>query len=162
MHCMIIGQTMSGKTTLARKMISEYIKRKREPLVCDPIGSSGWDGCEMHNNVAAVIESAKQSRQRPIFVDEFGLCDPKEAQILATTIRHWGHRTHFIGQRYIMMPPNIRNQCAYLYSFQISKKDSEEMAVEFVDDAFLNCVSLQAGEYVAKKRHGNLVKRRIF
>lgn len=169
-HVLILGQTQSGKTSLATAMADQYRGKVNGVVVYDPIGSSTWTKSSAHvfSDPNDFMSHCRNSRRCVIFIDEYGLAAAKakdrgvDLLPLATTIRHWGHRTHFIAQRYTMIPPTVRDQCSYLYAFRLSKKDSEFMAAEFVDDDLLEISDLERGQYIAKERHCPAKKRLLF
>lgn len=165
-HCLIIGQTLSGKSTLARRLSRHYASKGVPSLIYDPIGESVWRQCgEAHKDFAAYMEAVKSKTRCALFVDEAGMCyadNGRDMLPLATSIRHYGHRTHFITQRFTGIPPTMRDQCAYLYLFATSNADGEILAKEWNCPELANCNTLGVGHFIRLKRLGRASRGRLF
>jgi energy-coupling factor transporter ATP-binding protein EcfA2 len=112
-HVAIVGPTQSGKSTLARAMAREYMRRGIPVLVCDPNGEKWPVARPVFNNSAAFIEYAKQCRRCALFIDEasatVGRGKSAEAcEWLVTRARHWGHVSHLMLHTVVSVEPKIR------------------------------------------------------
>ena len=164
-HVMICGMTMSGKTTVARKLIKQYKNRGVSVLVLDPINASGWpEGCSVIQDAGAFYRSAEKMRSCALFIDEAQDAFEADGRILklATRGRHWGHRSHFLTQRYIGIPPTARDQCAFLYLFRTSREDSKIIGAEWVNEELLKANELEPGYCIAATRHGETRRLRVY
>lgn len=165
-HCLIIGQTESGKSTLARKLAVEYGSRGIPSLIYDPIGEDAWKHLgETHSDMEGYIAKAKSVQRHALFIDEAAIAyqeNGRKMDILATTIRQWGHRSHFICQRFVGISPTMRNQCTFLYAFNISVKDGKDLADDWNEPQLMECHKLRKGEYIALRRLGKPEHRAVF
>ena len=165
-HCLIIGQTLSGKSTLARTLAHTYSRGGVSSLIFDPIGETRWRQLgTTYQSFPVFLEEVKRQYRCALFIDEAAIAyseNGNDMQILATTIRHWGHRSHFICQRYTGIPPTMRDQCSYLYLFNTSAKDGVDLAREWNQPTLEQCNTLERGEYFAVQRLGQVKKGNVF
>lgn len=155
-HSLIIGMTSSGKSTLARELLRQYLRQKKPvpSLVLDPLGDDAWTkaGAKFQTaDAEKYMQVVFNSRRCALFVDEAGEAIGRYAgamQKLATRSRHYGHNAHFIAQRAQMLDKTIRDQCEYLFVFRVSKKDAETLYDEFGYDELLQSHQLQKGEFI--------------
>lgn len=167
-HSLIIGMTMSGKSTLARSLVRESIRQGRECLILDPLDDPAWK----KSGAAVVTPDGKKfleivfkSSSCNIFVDESGEAIgrfAKEMKKLATRSRHYGHNAHFISQRAVDIDKTIRDQCNYLFIFRVSKKDAETLADEYGYEELLGASQLEQGEFIKCGRFHPPQKIRLF
>jgi hypothetical protein len=100
-----------------------------------------------------------------IVVDESGEMIGRYAKdmgFLATRSRHYGHIATFISQRAQSIDRNVRDQCTRFFIFSQSKADGKLLAEALVEDEFLKCHELVAGECFAKIRFKPAVKLNVF
>lgn len=155
-HTLIIGQTMSGKTTLAVK-ISEIITKTqdRPKLVLDPNLDPRWNADFITDDAEKFRQIVKENTGCELIIDEGGETIgrySKEMMFLGTRARHWGHRSTFICQRATQIDRNIRDQCSNIFAFSISVNDAKIFAEDFVDKKFLECPTLGVGQCISKTR----------
>lgn len=132
-HVLIVGQTESGKTTLAKRMIPAYRRVGIASLVLDP-HNDDWGADFQTTDPDHFLEVARRSMSCACFVDESGQSVGRyntEMQWLATAARHWGHKSHFLTQRPAQIAVTVRDQCSHLYCFCISSDDGKLLANEF-------------------------------
>ena len=167
-HSLIIGMTMSGKSTLARRMVAAYRRDGIFSLVLDPLEDPAWTKAGARyqtgdgDKFLAVIFRA---RQCAIFVDESGEAIGRYAgamKKLATRSRHYGHNAHFISQRAVDIDKTIRDQCGYLFCFRVSQRDAETLADEYGYQELLECSRLNQGEFIKCGRFLTPQKFRLF
>lgn len=132
-HVLITGNILTGKTTLAQKLAARYQQENINVLVLDPMKDPNWPADRVTASPDQFIDLAARIRGASLFVDEAGdflgkTKEKKKREKLATHARHYGHRTHFITQRVTQVPPNVRNQCAYLYCFKVGYNDADRLA----------------------------------
>lgn len=135
-HSLIIGTSLSGKTTLAKVLCSLYRAKGIKTLVLDPLCDPGWDADYKARNTEEFIKVARASRRCALFIDESGKAlgkyDPR-TEWLTTMARHWGHKSHILCQRAEQLSVTLRDQCGQTFVFRVSGKDSKRMAQEFTD-----------------------------
>lgn len=167
-HSLIIGMTMSGKTSLARKLVGEYQKNNISSLVLDPLEDPAWSQAGARWQTAdgeLFLQNVFRARNCAIFVDESGEAIGRysgEMKKLATRSRHYGHNAHFISQRAVDIDKTIRDQCANLFCFRVSKKDAETLADEYGYEELLDCSRLEKGEFVKCGRFLQPQRIRLF
>lgn len=132
MHQVIIGRTMSGKTSYARAVVKNWPGRV---LVMD-IMQDDWPGkaVETFDAMPAFMAAAQGETDCLLVIDESGYSLDRydvEHHWLATQSRHNGHSAVFIAQRYQQLPPIVRLQAAVLTAFQSGYKDSVLIGEEF-------------------------------
>jgi DNA helicase HerA-like ATPase len=167
-HSLIIGMTMSGKSTLARRLVAGYRTNGVHSLILDPLADPAWKNAGaavLTDDGEYFLEAVFKSKKCAIFVDESGEAIGRyggEMKKLATRSRHYGHNAHFISQRAVDIDKTIRDQCNDLYCFRVSKKDGETLADEYGYEELLGCSQLQQGEFIKCGRFLKPVKIRLF
>lgn len=166
-HCGIVGQTLSGKSTLAMKLAEDYRKRGIDVLTLDPIGDPAWHNVSTYctHNAAEFLEVVKQSRRCALMVDESGETVGRYNQemfFLATRARHLGHRSHFITQRPQQINKTVRDQWSTMFLFAPSIDDCKVFANEWGKPELKNAVDdLQQFEFYKVQRFKPLEKQRL-
>jgi len=152
-HTLIIGITGSGKTTLAKALSQQYLKRNIPVFVLDPLLSEKWNANYITDNPDEFVETVFDNVNCAVFVDESAETIGRYAGImqkLATSSRNLGHNVHFICQRPKQLDINMRTQCENIFVFKLSLYDTRELANEYVADELLYAPQLKKGEYLAK------------
>lgn len=157
-HTLICGVTMTGKTTLARKISRGLLARGHRVIVRDPLGTAtaggGWgDGAVIFGpgEDAAFWDYVARDdvSGAHIFIDEagdfFGVGD-KDNFWLLTRGRHFWLQVYLLCQRPKMLAPTVRSQCGYLYFFRLSRDDTKEIVQDFGHDAAV-FEPLDTGDY---------------
>lgn len=157
---------MSGKTTLAKKLLHK--KRDttgRKLLVLDPNLDPSWQADFMTKDAKEFLEVVKSEKSCELAIDESGEMIGRYAKdmgFLATRSRHYGHTATFIGQRAQQIDTNVRDQCSRFFVFSISKKDSQTLAEDLVDDEILSAYELPQGECLFKKKFSPIKRLNVF
>lgn len=158
MHSLVIGQTESGKTTLARYFAGYFAEHGRRVLILDPIGE--WP---RHRRITWTRDAAyftfraQSSGGCLLIVDEAGEyvgLYQNEMHWIATRARHYGHSSIVVAQRPAMVAPNVRNQCARLYLFAVARKDAELCAADWNCEPLAGAPALARGQFLAAGRFG--------
>lgn len=166
-HVLILGMTLSGKSTLAKKMAERYTE-KNGVLVYDPLGDPTWplgEGDVRTSDPDEFLEIFWASRGCAVFIDEAGDVagqHDKDFQKTATRGRHWGHRCHYLSQRGTMINRTIRDQCSQLFLFATALEDCKVHAKEWNRAELLDASKLRQGEYFHVSRFGELKKYNVF
>lgn len=153
---------MSGKTTLAKKIIA---KSNRPCIVLDPNFDPEWQTDYIYDDKEKFLEIVKYNQSCDLVIDESGETIgryAREMAFLATRSRHYGHRAFFITQRAQMLDRNVRDQCTNIFLFSVAPSDAKIFAEDFVDDLFLEAPTLARGECIAKKRFSPARKINVF
>jgi GTPase SAR1 family protein len=163
-HCVIVGKTSTGKSTLAKTLARKYVDMGIPVLVLDPMKSVEWPKGHVTNDPYEFKEWLFKSRNCAAFVDECltSLGRDAEHDCIATMGRHPGVKVHFISQRYVHLMPNIRTQCVEAYVFLQGRKDAAELAEEFSDDGMLEAAQLPIGTFLFKRLGHPIKKMRVF
>lgn len=165
-HVLLFGQTLSGKTTLAKtKLVPAYKQNGVGVIVLDPMGDPGWNADFQTDSVDEFLRVVWESRQCAIFIDEAGESAGRfDAEMIkvATKGRHWGHRAHFLSQRGAQISATIRDQCSTLFLFTTSANDCKIHANEWNNDILRQGNTLQQGEYFHVTRFKPAVRHKLF
>lgn len=167
-HAIIVGQTMSGKTTLAKRMASAFRQRGVGVVVLDPLRDE-WDCDVLFRYSQTFLSYARDPRmcaRCALFIDEssmsLGLFDSENSWITCQS-RHHGHVAHLISQRAQQISTTIRSQCSRLYCFSVSGYDAKLYARDFNCEMIeQEAPSLRQGEYIYVSRFEKPVKMSVF
>ena len=165
MHVLVLGQTLSGKSLLSKRLANGFMRQGIGVLVYDPIGDAEWDCSFKTDNFLEFLEVYWTSERCMAFIDEAGdVCGrfDGEAVKTATKGRHKGHINYYISQRATLLSPTIRDQCSQLFLFNSGLKDCQTHAQEWNTPELLNGTSLKKGEIYHCQRMGDTTKQRLF
>lgn len=164
-HVMILGMTMSGKTTLAKALIPVYRAQGIMTGVLDPLNDPGWQADFQTSDVEEFLRMYWASRGCAWFIDEAGESVGQFDTVMhktATRGRHWGHRNHYLSQRGTQIARTVRDQCSSLFLFTTSLDDSKVHANEWNKPELRNAHTLQQGEYFHTDRFSPLKRGKVF
>ena len=166
MHALILGQTLSGKSTLAKRLAAGYRQQGVGVIVHDPVNDPEWDCDFRSSDFGEVLRVYKESRRCAVFFDEAGdTCSDYAHQITrtATRGRHLGHRNHYIAQRGTLILRTIRDQCSTLFLFSSGLEDCKIHAAEWnAPEIKIDGPDLRVGEYFYKQRMKPLQRGYLF
>lgn len=139
-HRLVVGSTMTGKTTVARTLAAEAVRRGVAVTVYDPLNSD-WHTdnvytCEEEFFSAASSLANSGAKQLAIIDEADTVLNAGNRQRLwiATRGRHYGIELVLITQRPTLIVPTARNMCGELYAFRVSSSDAALLAQDFADD----------------------------
>lgn len=158
MHTLIVGQSGSGKTHLAKQFAKAELKAGRGVLLFDPLGNPfpcTWRTADPDK----FLDMVKASKDCLVVIDEAptictNLGTHKKFEWLATQSRHntavtdqrtkhlFGHRCIFIAQSVTRMAIVYRQNCTRLFCFKVMKSSAAILAEEFGDESLERAVSL--------------------
>lgn len=146
MHSLIIGQTESGKSTLAKVFARKLADNGKKVAVLDPLFDPDWKADFRTDDIEEMTAYLRANRSVYVFVDESGAYfnDGNDTTYswLATRSRHYGHSVFFIAQRAIQIPKTMRDQCSRLYLFTSSRSDGKIHSEEWNKDTLESCNTL--------------------
>lgn len=139
MHTGIFGPCGSGKTTLARELARAYSSAGFACLICDPIGAEWPRGSWSTTDPATLLAKARRSRNCRLFIEEASLSISRDRDLswLFTTARHFGHRTHVIGQDGASLLPAMRQQLSEVFLFRCHPDLAAIWSRQFADPEIL-------------------------
>lgn len=164
-HVAIYGQTLSGKSTLAKKLAADYKSKGIGVLVYDPVNDNSWPHDFKTNNFTEFLRVYWQSEKCMVFIDEAGdVCGQyaNEAIKTATKGRHRGHLNHYITQRARLISPTIRDQCSTLFLFNSGLKDCITHSEEWNAPELKDGTKLEQGEFFLVRRMGGVSRQKLF
>lgn len=153
-HNLIVGQTLSGKTWLAKHLAKEQSENGFNVIVYDPVKSTGWP---MGDNVIKFADPEKffnyieTAKSAFVYIDEARTLwdfDPRRANRILYQGRHRGLKVYLIAQRAKMVEPNARDMCATVYAFKQSYDDAKELSYNYEDEVII-CAKVVEGEFIA-------------
>lgn len=157
MHTLIIGMTMSGKTTLAKTIAKQLKSSNHKVAVLDPLGDPDFDADFRTKDSAEFLEYAKTHQDHFLFVDESGVAMGRfnePMNWLATTARHNGHLCTFISQGLTQLPPIVRGQCDRLFIFSCAKINTDLASQEWNEKKLAEIDKIpQYHFYLARRFH---------
>lgn len=152
MHILIVGQSTSGKSNLAKRFAKDNFDAGHSIIVYDPLKSSGWPVGENVTKFAdpeKFLRHLETAQNAFVFIDEAKTLwdyDERRANKVLYTRRHQGLLIFLIAQRAKMVRPNARDQCSRVFAFKQSIDDARELAAEFHED-IINCAKVENGEF---------------
>jgi len=164
-HCLIIGKTLSGKTTFAKKKAAALKAHGHNIIVLDPFLDPQWNATYITSDQDDFLEKVWLNRNCAVFVDEGGSTIGKynkAMEELATRGRHWGHKCFFITQRVKQLSTTIRTQCSEVVIFKQAQRDTKDLADEFVEPIINNAHLLQKGEFFYVRDNQEPLKLNVF
>jgi len=164
-HAIILGMTESGKTTLAKRLATQYKKNDIGVIVCDPLNDPGWDADYQTTDSVEFLRVVRGSRSCAVFIDESGEVVGKyndDMFWLATRGRHYGHNCHFITQRGAQLAKTVRDQAGRLYLFNCSLDDAKILSNEWNRPELKEANTLRQGEFFSVSRFGPIEKHKLF
>jgi len=180
MHSLIIGQSLSGKSSLAKELGTELRLARHEVLAFNPTGERGytrrddwgragadWESDDADDFAEHVLERVERdpARVRFLIIDEahefFTRADCQHLWI-GTRGRHYGLNVIAITQRGALISPTFRGQCATMYLFHLSLTDAKFIADELGRKGLADEVlDLKKAEFM-KVAGDELTRHRLF
>lgn len=151
MHNLIVGNSYSGKSNLAKYFAKQAVLKGESVIVYDPLKSTGWpETARKYADPEKFLQDMDTFINAHVFVDEAKtLWDhdwPRSDKLLYQK-RHDGILVYVIAQRTKMVPPNARNQCSKLFAFKQQTEDAKILAAEY-DEALIAARALSKGEFL--------------
>lgn len=162
MHSLILGQTESGKSALA-KMIAKGLKNSGHRLcVYDPLFDPSFPFDYRSDEPDEFSEHMKSERNCHVFIDECGdFFEGVDCGWIATRGRHHGFSVYFLAQRMVQIPRTVRDQCKRLYLFASSLADGKQHADEWNRPELSRCFLLPKLTFFLVERFGETKLLRI-
>lgn len=138
-HILVAGQTLSGKSFLAKTLARQYKKKGVKIAVLDPLAEPDWEADFQTTNQAELLEYLKKNRKHFVVIDEGGQSIGrynKAMEWVTTTSRHWGHRCAIVTHSPKQIPTTIRSQCTTVYLFRVTPPNSKVMFEEYGAEEF--------------------------
>jgi energy-coupling factor transporter ATP-binding protein EcfA2 len=158
-HSLILGQTESGKTTLAKRLAAIHHASGEPVIVLDPFNDPEWKCSWRTTDVDQFLAVYWKNRGMHAFIDEgadtVGRFDDAMRRT-ATAGRHWGHSNYYISQRGASLNTTVRAQCRHLFLFASTYDDCKVMAKEFNAPDLIKAADFPAGRYFHKARFAPL------
>lgn len=164
-HSLILGMTESGKTTLAKKLAIEYLKKGVNVIVLDPLSDPDWNCSYITDNVSEFLSVFWKSKSCAAFIDEAGEAVGRYDTVMqktATKGRHWGHACHYLSQRGSQISRTVRDQCSNLFLFTTALEDSKIHSREWNKIELKQASTLNQGSYYHATRFGKISKSKVF
>lgn len=161
-HCLFLGMTESGKTTLAKQLV---IASQAKSIVLDPMNDPGWQADFKTANSAEFLDMVWASEKCDVVVDEAGEAIGRYDVIMekiATQSRHWGHNAYFLTQRGAQISATVRAQCRHLFLFTSAKDDCKILANEYNRPELLEANTLPQGHFIHVTRFGHCSRGKLW
>lgn len=164
-HSLILGQTESGKTTLAKQLASYFHAQGKSVIVLDPMNDPAWVCAFRTSDNMKFLEVFWANRSCYAFIDESGDAVGRYDDLMqqtATKGRHWGHSCFYLSQRGAQLNATVRAQCRHLFLFTSAVDDCKILAREFNSPELLTATALAQGHYMHKARFGQIERGKVF
>lgn len=164
-HCLILGMTESGKTTLAKLLSARYRYHGIPVIVCDSLCDPGWSCDYQTSDPDDFLRVFWNSRRCVGIIDEAGDAVGKYNDLMqqtATKGRHWGHSTHYISQRGVQLSTTVRHQCSRLFLFTSASSDGKIHANEWNQPRLAECHTFAQGNFISCTRYGEVIEGSLF
>ena len=164
-HVLILGMTMSGKSTLAKSLVRQYQAAGIKCGVLDPLNDPGWRADFQTSDPDEFLRRFWLSERCAWFIDEAGESVGRFDLAMmktATRGRHLGHRVHYVSQRGTQINRTVRDQCSSLFLFTTSLEDSKVHANEWNKPELRDACSLPQGHYFYTDRFSPLVRAALW
>jgi hypothetical protein len=164
-HSLILGMTLSGKTTLAKKLVADYRANGIVTGVLDPMNDPSWGADFQTANADEFLSRVWQARQCAFFIDEAGESVGQFDEAMkrtATKGRHWGHRFHYLSQRGAQIARTVRDQCSSLFLFTTALDDCKIHANEWNKPELRTAHTLPQGHYFYTDRFSPLQRGQLW
>ena len=153
-HKLITGQTLSGKSTLARAIVADASARHIVPVIYDPTLSPDWKSDFVTDDYAEFVSNLSECARAglPIFavVDEADTVlsqGDRDNWWLFTRGRHFGIEACAITQRPQLVAPTVRGQCADVFVFHLGKNDASFLSEDVAAPDIQGAPTLRQGEF---------------
>lgn len=154
-HKLIVGTTMSGKSTLARAMVADAARRGIIPVIYDPHGSPEWDSeiitADESEFFTAVSESIGNGRKIFAVMDEAETVlsiSHRHNWWMFTRARHYGIESCAITLRPKLIAPTVRGNVHEMFVFNLCRTDAQELADDFNAPGLADAPNLAQGEFL--------------
>ena len=166
-HAMILGMTISGKTSLAKSLARSLRAKGIQVLAFDPTNDPEWINSADFVTADRVqfLQVYWQSEGCAVFIDEAAdVCTQADKDFIrtATQGRHRGHQNFYIAQRGTMIARTIRDQCTRLYIFTTALADAKIHSDEWNAPQLLESPALPRGTFFYVDKYGRFERRRLF
>lgn len=165
-HSLILGQTESGKTTLAKQLARHFREvRRKGVIVLDPMNDPEWPADFRTSDPRKFLDVFWANRELYAFIDESGKMVGRydsEMEETATVGRHWGHSCLYLSQRGAQLNATVRAQCRHLFLFTMAKDDCKILANEYNSPELLTATALPQGHFMHKARFGELQRGKLW
>lgn len=160
-HNLVTGASLSGKSTLAKKLAALHTASGRRVIVLDELMDPEWVSISgavlVTDNQEEFLAALWANRNLTFVIDEAGDSVGRYNKAMSKTAtrgRHWGHIGIYITQRPAMLDTNVRGQCGHAYAFVNDEDSAEALAKAFLNKKLLDTVNLRQGEYIHAVRFG--------
>lgn len=165
-HCLFLGITESGKTTLAKQLVVASKKNTGScSIVLDPMSDPGWQADFKTKDADEFLAMVWDSQRCDVIVDEAGDAIGRYDTVMekvATQGRHWGHNAYFLCQRGAQLSATVRAQCRHLFLFTSAKDDCKILANEFNQPVLLEANTLPQGHFIHVTRFGHAMRGKLW
>lgn len=148
MHVLIVGQSTSGKSNLAKYFASQ----QENVVVYDPLKSAGWpEHALKFSDPEKFLRAIVSIESSYVYIDEAMTLweyDYKRANKILYNRRHQGLLVYVIGQRATMILPHARNQCSKVFAFKQNLNDAQSLAGDYNPEV-IECNRVGKGEFIA-------------
>lgn len=150
-HTAIVGQSLSGKSNLAKRFAKDLSAAGHNIIVYDPTKSSGWpENAVKFESAEKFLSHIERAESAFVFIDEAATLwkyDEVRADQILYKRRHQGLACFIISQRRTMVNPNARDQCAKTFAFHQKINDAKMLAQESHPE-MIHCCNLKQGEFL--------------
>jgi hypothetical protein len=163
LHVGIFGQSLCGKTNLAKHLMVKYWKKFGvRSIVCDADTGQSWPACALvfrdPEKFWAFVYSQKGCA---VFVDDAGGAIKRNDELTPhfTQGRHRFHVLHVMGHYMTNLLPEQRDQLTTLFLFSQGPTAGDKWEEEWADKRMIESVGLPQYEFIWCEKFGDKATR---
>lgn len=148
LHKLIVGQTGTGKTLLAKRIAADATREQVNVLVLTP-KPAGWSADFVTSDPAQFLRVAPANVCAVRIIDEVGqMVDrhDKSWDVLTTDAREARNVTILICVGIVQLSTTMRDQCTELFMFKCARRNAKLLVDLFDHPQLMDCNALRYDE----------------
>lgn len=160
----VFGPTLSGKTTVAKKLSKEFwTKHQTRSIVLDIYGEDWGEHSKVFTEEAAFWPAAWNTTDSLIIVEEASTTISRDKELIPvfTRMRHNRHSLMVIGHSGTDLLPAMRHSLTTIFLFRQPESAAKIWAENFAQKGLLEAVELEQYEFIKYESYGTPHKMKL-